>query len=378
MEEERRFIEEEQHNNSYINYDLMVTQALDSTSRISQWLPDVWRPEGQDYPLQRLILGANTPLQKSNHLVIAKVNIPKHRPLYSVNRSNSCTIEIETSINHPGEVIKACYMPQNPSIIATRATSSDVLVFDYTKQPYHPDPNGKCSPELILRGHKKKGYGLSWNPYESGELISGSEDHTVRLWNINHMPSEERVIDAITIFKDHTSIVNDVQWYCHSANVFGSVANDRKFIIWDTRCNETSRIAHAHDANVNCLSFNPIREFILATGSADETVALWDIRYLKFKLLSLDFHKNEICQVQWSPKYEKVLASRDGDGLIFFSDLSQIGTETSAGDDDESPEVIFIHGGYSSNIFDFSWNLNELFTLCSVEEDNILQVWQNT
>jgi WD40 repeat protein len=31
---------------------------------------------------------------------------------------------------------------------------------------------------------------------------------------------------------------------------------------------------------VNCLSFNPYSEFILATGSADKTVALWDLRFV--------------------------------------------------------------------------------------------------
>lgn len=42
---------------------------------------------------------------------------------------------------------------------------------------------------------------------------------------------------------------------------------------WDTRSNNTSKPSHAvdaHTAEVNCLSFNPYSEFILATGSADK------------------------------------------------------------------------------------------------------------
>jgi WD40 repeat protein len=42
---------------------------------------------------------------------------------------------------------------------------------------------------------------------------------------------------------------------------------------WDTRSNTTSKPSHlvdAHTAEVNCLSFNPYSEFILATGSADK------------------------------------------------------------------------------------------------------------
>lgn len=46
---------------------------------------------------------------------------------------------------------------------------------------------------------------------------------------------------------------------------------------WDTRSNNTSKPSHAvdaHTAEVNCLSFNPYSEFILATGSADKVGSL--------------------------------------------------------------------------------------------------------
>lgn len=110
---------------------------------------------------------------------------------------------------------------------------------------------------------------------------------------------------------------------------------------WDTRSNTTSKPSHlvdAHTAEVNCLSFNPYSEFILATGSADkvftflhiwclqtqlsctvikyfktygkcknkflfhcyflQTVALWDLRNLKLKLHTFESHKDEIFQVR--------------------------------------------------------------------------------
>lgn len=36
----------------------------------------------------------------------------------------------------------------------------------------------------------------------------------------------------------------------------------------------------------------------------------------------------------------------------------------------------FIHGGHTAKISDFSWNQNEPWVVCSVSEDNIMQVWQ--
>lgn len=38
--------------------------------------------------------------------------------------------------------------------------------------------------------------------------------------------------------------------------------------------------------------------------------------------------------------------------------------------------VQFIHGGHTAKISDFTWNPNEPWVICSVSEDNIMQVWQ--
>jgi len=39
-------------------------------------------------------------------------------------------------------------------------------------------------------------------------------------------------------------------------------------------------------------------------------------------------------------------------------------------------ELLFIHGGHTAKISDFSWNPNESWVVASVAEDNILQIWQ--
>lgn len=44
--------------------------------------------------------------------------------------------------------------------------------------------------------------------------------------------------------------------------------------------------------------------------------------------------------------------------------------------DDGPPELLFVHGGHTAKISDFSWNANDQLVIASVSEDNILQVWQ--
>ena len=65
--------------------------------------------------------------------------------------------QVVQQINHEGEVNRARYMPQNPFLIATKTVSAEVFVFDYTKHPSKPSPNGVCAPDLRLTGHRTEG-----------------------------------------------------------------------------------------------------------------------------------------------------------------------------------------------------------------------------
>ena len=375
-------------------YDMVMTHALEWPSLTVQWLPYKQQPNEStsDYVTHRLILGTHTS-DEQNHLVIAKLQLPTEDTRYDSSKYEAergefggfgavtGKVEVEIRINHDGEVNRARYMPQQPHIIATKSPSSDVFIFDYTKHPSTPDEKKGFIPNLRLTGHTKEGYGLSWNPTTEGHLLSASDDQTVCLWDVNSSSmAKGGALRAKSIFKAHNAVVEDVAWHVLHESIFGSVGDDHKLMIWDTRspeANRPSQIVEAHNAEVNCLSFNPYSEFILATGSADKTVALWDLRNLKLKLHSFESHKDEIFQVQWSPHNETILASSGTDRRLHIWDLSKIGEEQSPEDaEDGPPELLFIHGGHTAKISDFSWNATEPWVIASVSEDNIMQVWQ--
>lgn len=37
---------------------------------------------------------------------------------------------------------------------------------------------------------------------------------------------------------------------------------------------------------------------------------------------------------------------------------------------------LFMHGGHTNHLADFSWNQNDPWLVCSAAEDNLLQVWK--
>lgn len=152
-------------------------------------------------------------------------------------------IRVVQRINHAGEVNRARYMPQNPDLIATKAVSGDVLVFDRTKHPSEPERGGVCKPDIRLVGQTKEGsvyrlcrskwltvghkrFGLAWNPIRKGHILGASEDKTVCHWQGSHATTHSppvltpRVtrdvnafskgnssIEPLNVFDDHTAVV---------------------------------------------------------------------------------------------------------------------------------------------------------------------------
>jgi histone-binding protein RBBP4 len=279
--------------------------------------------------------------------------------------------------------------------------SGDVLIFNRTKHPNSPTNPDECKPDMRLKGHTREGYlfplstnrsyGISWNPHNSGHLVTSSDDTTIRHWymypprpannrDINSYQRTHPEIAATTVYHTHDAIVNDVSFHPLHDSVFASVSDDLTLQIHDIRAASTSVPAHkirAHAEPINSLSFNPTAEFVLLTASADKTVGLWDLRNLKLKLHSFEGHKEEVTTVTWSPHEEPIFASAGNDRRVIIWDLSRIGTEQTPEDAaDGVPELLFMHGGHTNRVSDIAWNPNDPWVMTSAAEDNIIQVWQ--
>jgi len=187
-------------------------------------------------------------------------------------------------------------------------------------------------------------------------------------------------IKPINRFMGHTDVVEDVDWHHRDVNLIGSVGDDRSIRIWDVRNKNPTQSVHcvekAHDADINSIAFNPVNAFLLATGSSDKTVALWDMRNLKCCIQTLKGHTDQVYNVEWAPHNESVLASCSSDRRVGIWDLSRIGMEQTQEDaEDGPPELLFLHGGHTSKVSDISFNRNDEWTIASVSEDNVFQVW---
>ncbi|KAJ5829905.1 uncharacterized protein N7525_008158 [Penicillium rubens] len=334
-------------------YDMILSTALEWPTLTTQWLPDKQEVPDKPYSTHRLLIGTHTTGDAQNYLQIAQVQLP-----------NPNVPNPEDYDEERGEI---------------GGYDGRVMIWDRSKHPSLP--TGTVNPQMELLGHEAEGFGLSWNPHVAGHLATGSEDKTVRLWDITTYTKGNKAVRPSRTFTHHSSIVNDVQHHPLHSSLIGTVSDDITLQILDTRQDDSTRAAASsegqHRDAINSISFNPASETILATGSADKTIGIWDLRNLKSKLHSLEGHTDSVQSISWHPFEESVLASSSYDRKIMFWDLSRAGEEQTPEDaQDGPPELLFMHGGHTNRISDFSWNLSDPWVLCSAAEDNLLQVWK--
>lgn len=344
-----------------------------------------------------MLLGTHTVEGATNYLQIANVQLPNpvkpdpkdyneetgeiggHGAGQNKDKAE-VKFNIIQKITHPGEVNKARYQPQNPNIIATMATDGRVLIWDRTK--HSVTPSASQLPQIELIGHEKEGYGLNWSPLESGHLATASEDTTVRLWDVNQASKTNTRLAPTRTYTHHSGIVNDVQYHPHHKSLIGSVSDDITVQILDVRNPTTDKSViksgpDQHKGPINALAFNLGVDTVLATGSEDSTIAIWDLRNMKQKIHVLEGHQDSVTALEWHPFQEQILGSSSYDRRILFWDLARVGDEQTPEDSqDGPPELLFMHGGHTNRISDFSWNMNNPWVVCSAADDNLIQVWR--
>lgn len=97
-----------------------------------------------------------------------------------------------------------------------------------------------------------------------------------------------------------------VAFNCHDPNVLFSGADDATLKGWDLRMGDSSfspifKNARAHSMGVCSIQFHPHDSHLVAVGSYDEHVSLWDPRNMKAPL-SLFGTGGGVWRLKWHPQ----------------------------------------------------------------------------
>ena len=101
-------------------------------------------------------------------------------------------------------------------------------------------------------------------------VASGSDDRTVRLWDVAHGGAQ------IHSYTDHTGMVNQVKFHPDST-CLASCGTDKKIKIFDCRSQRLLQHYDAHDDSVNSIAFNGAGTSLISSSN-DGTIKIWDLR----------------------------------------------------------------------------------------------------
>ncbi|CAN6621073.1 histone acetyltransferase type B subunit 2 [Trichomonascus vanleenenianus] len=358
--------------NALYLYDSFVSAGIPWPSLTVQWMPDV--ESTGSFTKQRLLLGTQTNGGGDELLRIAEFKRERSKQLdvsrYDPEReeiggyvASGTKIEISHKINHiPGEINRARYMPGNCDLIATMCSDSNVYVFDRTKYPL--DYAKTFKSDIALCYHSSEGFGLSWNPLRNGILATGASDSAIALWDITKC-QKDQPLKPYEVIKTHEGGVNELEWSGFDENQLISVSDDMTVQIHDTREPGSPIKAKGHSEG-NTVSTNPMNRYLIATGTSDGEIQLWDSRKFIDPVMRIAAHEDSVTSLQWSPHHATVLASGSPDATVNVWDVAQ----------PENERHIFKHGGHLAEVHDLSWNPAVEWEIASVAGDNILSIWK--
>ncbi|KAJ4771758.1 WD-40 repeat-containing protein MSI4 [Rhynchospora pubera] len=361
----------------------------------------------------------NTLIIANCEVVKPRVAAAEHTSLFNEEAQSPFVKKCKTLI-HPGEVNRIRELPQCTNIMATHTDSPDVLIWDWAAQPNrHPVIGASESiPDVILTGHTDNAteFALAVCPAEPF-VISGGRDNNVVMWSMqdalvslyrqdttsywqlrhsersSFTRKESVKIAPRGIFKGHAAPVEDVQFCPSSAVEFCSVGDDSCLIFWDLRSGNTPsvKVERAQQADLHCVDWNAHDTNLILTGSADNSVYMFDRRNLTAGQVASPIHKFEghtapILSIQWCPNRASVFASAAEDGILNIWDYDKVGNNKRterAKARPAPPGLFFQHGGHRDKIVDFHWNPLEPWTIASISDDvastgggGTLQIWR--
>ncbi|KAF3440163.1 hypothetical protein FNV43_RR18442 [Rhamnella rubrinervis] len=170
--------------------------------------------------------------------------------------------------SHTDSVLGLAWNKEYRNILASASADRQVKLWDVAA--------GKCT--ITSEHHTDKVQAVAWNHHAPQVLLSGSFDHSVFLKDAR-IPSHAGY--KWTVKAD----VESLAWDPHTEHSFVVSLEDGTLKGFDIRtvtsdpagASQPSFTLHAHDKAVCTISYNPSAPNLLATGSTDKMVKLWNL-----------------------------------------------------------------------------------------------------
>ncbi|CCA75681.1 hypothetical protein PIIN_09671 [Serendipita indica DSM 11827] len=212
-----------------------------------------------------------------------------------------------------------------------------------------------------IRGHRKPVTSIRFSP-DGSRIVSGSEDHTLRLWNAHTgqslgkpLQGHEEWVQAVDFSPDGLRIV--------------SGSDDKTVRLWDVHTGQLLREPlQGHQDSVHAVRFSPDGSRIVS-GSLDKTIRLWDGHTGQPLGLPLRGPREFVLTVGFSPDGSRIVCGSSNNLVLLWDIVTGPNANDSSKNDSEPPNS-------SLKVESQNTPLSMLvpgFTRCSLSEDGWVQ-----
>jgi len=142
----------------------------------------------------------------------------------------------------------------------------------------------------ILSGHNGPVRSVIFHPQDPNQLISGSADHTVVLWDVE-------ASQPTMTFSDHADEVSSVALSSDGGQLASGSA-DGTVKLWSMASGSLISTLTEHEEWVLSVAFDPVQNR-LATGAADNTIRFWNLDTFQ-ELYAFEGHEDWVSALSFS------------------------------------------------------------------------------
>ena len=201
-----------------------------------------------------------------------------------------------------------------------------------------------------LRDHEKTVRSVALSS-DGQHAASGSEDRTVRLWDIT-------CGELVHTFHGHSGAVRSVA-FSPDGKYLLSGSNDRTLRLWDVASGDTIRVFEGHEKSVGGVAFSPDGTLALS-GSSDATVRVWNVATGEEQQIFTE-HTDVVWSVAFSPGGQTAL-SGSTDRTVRVWDVT-------------SGQSLLVFTGHTGNVWDVAFSPDGTLAL-SGSNDATLMLWE--
>lgn len=126
-----------------------------------------------------------------------------------------------------------------------------------------------------VAGHTGPVLDLNWSPFNENIIASGSDDATVKIWQIPDEEMTETMSDAVVVLKGHQRKVTIVEWHPTANNILFSASADLTIRAWNVSKGEQFRQFEGFTDTIYAFSFNYDGSKFCST-SKDKKIRVFD------------------------------------------------------------------------------------------------------